>query len=237
VRVPAYSPYAVAEHTLALMMAVNRRIHKAYARVRENNFSLNGLMGFDVHGKTIGVVGTGKIGQIFCSLMSGFDCNIIAYDPYPKQELVAKGVTYVELDEIFERSHVISLHCPLTEDSRHLIDAAALEKCRDDMVLVNTSRGALVDASAIIDVLKIGKIGAVALDVYEEESGIFYEDCSDQIIQDDVLMRLMTFPNVLITSHQAFFTKEAMKNICETTAENLTAYAAGKDLVNEVAQD
>jgi len=234
VRVPAYSPYAVAEHTLALLLAVNRRIHKAYARVRENNFSLNGLMGFDVHGKTIGVVGTGKIGQIFCSLVSGFGCEVIAYDPYPNAELIEKGVKYVELEELLKRSHVISLHCPLTPESHHLINDRSLKLCRDDLVLVNTSRGPLVDASALIKSLKKKKIGAVALDVYEEESGIFFEDHSDEVVQDDVLMRLMTFPNVLITSHQAFFTKEALDNICETTAENIAAFEAGQPLVNEV---
>jgi len=234
VRVPAYSPYAVAEHTLALLLAVNRRIHKAYARVRENNFSLNGLMGFDIHGKTIGVVGTGKIGQVFCDLISGFGCEVIAYDPYPNETLIQKGVKYVELDELFKRSHIISLHCPLTPDSHHLINKKSLSLCRDDLMLVNTSRGPLVDASALIKTLKKKKIGAVALDVYEEESGIFFEDHSDEVIQDDVLMRLMTFPNALITSHQAFFTKEALMNICETTADNITAFEAGEALVNAV---
>ena len=233
-RVPAYSPFAVAEHTLALLLAVNRRIHKAYARVRENNFSLDGLMGFDIHGKTIGVIGTGKIGRVFCGLMSGFGCEILAYDPYPNEELMGKCVTYVGLEELMRRSHVISLHCPLTPESRHLINAESLKLCRDDMILVNTSRGALVDASALIGSLKSSSIGAVALDVYEEESGIFFEDLSNQVIQDDVLMRLMTFPNVLITSHQAFFTKEAVMNISETTAMNLTAYEAGDALVNAV---
>ncbi len=234
VRVPAYSPHAVAEHTLALLLAVNRRIHKAYARVRENNFSLNGLMGFDVHGKTIGVVGTGKIGQIFCNLISGFGCEVIAYDPYPNEELIKKGVKYVELEELFKRSHVVSLHCPLTPESHHLINKKTLKMCRKDLVLVNTSRGPLVDASALIKSLKKGRIGAVALDVYEEEAGIFFEDLSDQAVQDDVLMRLMTFPNVLITSHQAFFTKEALVNICETTARNISDFEAGRELVNEV---
>ncbi|GAA5494419.1 D-lactate dehydrogenase [Rubritalea halochordaticola] len=234
VRVPEYSPYAVAEHALALLLAVNRHIHKAYARVRENNFALHGLMGFDLKGKTIGVIGTGKIGRVFCDLLSGFGCEVIAYDPYPNEELSSRGVEYVELPELMQRSKVISLHCPLTPETHHLINDESLGLCSDGVVLVNTSRGALVDSKALIRALKSKKVGAVALDVYEEEAGIFFEDLSDQVIEDDVLMRLMTFPNVLMTSHQAFFTQEAMVNIADTTAANVRAFIAGEPLVNEV---
>ncbi len=234
VRVPEYSPYAVAEHALALLLAVNRHIHKAYARVRENNFSLGGLMGFDLHGKTVGVVGTGKIGQVFCRLLSGFGCEILAFDPNENDELKAQGVKYVSLDELLHRSKVISLHCPLMPETHHLMDEAAFAKCEEGVVLVNTSRGALVDGKALIEALKSGKIGAVALDVYEEESGIFFEDLSDQIIEDDILMRLMTFPNVLITSHQAFLTEEALHNIAKTTAESIQAFVAGDELQHRV---
>lgn len=231
-RVPEYSPYAVAEHALALLLAVNRHVHKAYVRVRENNFSLNGLMGFDLRGKTIGVIGTGKIGRVFCELLSGFGCEVLAYDPYPYVGLT--GVKYVALDELLERSKVISLHCPLMPETYHLMDAEAFAKCQDGVVLVNTSRGALVDSKALVQALKSKKVGAVALDVYEEEGGIFFEDLSDVVIEDDVLMRLMTFPNVLITSHQAFFTVEALQKIAQVTKENLRAFANGDELVNAV---
>jgi len=232
VRVPEYSPYAVAEHAMALLLAVNRHVHKAYARVRENNFSLNGLMGFDLKGKTIGVVGTGKIGRVFCGLLSGFGCEVLAYDPYPSEGL--EGVRYVDLGELLEKSKVISLHCPLTPETQHLMDDAAFDRCEDGVVLVNTSRGALVDSKALVRALKSKKVGAVALDVYEEEEGIFFEDLSDVVIEDDVLMRLMTFPNVLITSHQAFFTREALVKIAEVTVGNLRAWRDGGELVNEV---
>lgn len=233
-RVPEYSPYAVAEHALALLQSVNRHIHKAYVRVRENNFALNGLLGFDLRGKTVGVVGTGKIGRVFCQLLSGFSCEILAYDPHPDEKLQQSGVKYVDLPELLARSKVISLHCPLLPATKHLMDDKAFETCQDGLVLVNTSRGALVDSRALIRALKSKKIGAVALDVYEEEGGIFFEDLSDSVIEDDVLMRLMTFPNVLITSHQAFFTDEAMRNIAETTADNVRAYKNGTPLTNEV---
>lgn len=234
VRVPEYSPYAVAEHALALLLAVNRHIHKAYVRVRENNFTLHGLMGFDLRGKTVGVIGTGKIGKVFCDLLTGFGCEVIAHDPFPNAELVNRGVSYVELPELMHRSKVISLHCPLTPSTHHIIDDETLAFCEEGVVLVNTSRGALVDSKALIRALKSKKVGAVALDVYEEEAGIFFEDLSDQVIEDDTLMRLMTFPNVLITSHQAFFTREAMENIAATTAVNIRAFAVGQELKNEV---
>lgn len=227
-RVPEYSPYAVAEHTLALLLALNRHIHKAYTRVRDGNFALEGLMGFDLHGKTIGVIGTGKIGHIFCRLLSGFGMKIMAYDPCPHPDLEASGVEYASLDQIYSAADIISLHCPLTPETHHLIDAESLSKCRDGLYLINTSRGGLIDAAAAIQYLKNGKIGGLALDVYEEESGLFFENLSDSIVGDDTLMRLTTFPNVLITSHQAFFTREALDNIAKVTAENLDGYQQGE---------
>lgn len=226
-RVPEYSPHAVAEYCLALLLAANRHIHKAYSRVREGNFELKGLLGFDLHGKTVGVVGTGRIGRIFCKLLSGFGCRILAHDPYPHEEAVEAGAEYVDLGRLLAESHVITLHCPLTPETYHLIDDAALEQCRDGVLLVNTSRGGLVDTEAVIRHLKSRKIGGLALDVYEEESGIFFENLSDEVIDDDVLMRLMTFPNVLVTSHQAFFTAEALANITRVTVSNLDAFSRG----------
>lgn len=236
-RVPEYSPHAVAEYCLALVLAANRHIHKAYSRVREGNFELKGLLGFDLKGKTVGVVGTGKIGRIFCQLLGGFGCRILAHDPYPNPEVIAQGIEYVSLDELLEGSHVIALHCPLTPETHHLIDDAALERCRDGVLLVNTSRGGLVHTEAVIRHLKSRKIGGLALDVYEEESGIFFENLSDEVIDDDQLMRLTTFPNVLVTSHQAFFTAEALENITRTTLGNLDAFERGdQNLLNEVRQ-
>lgn len=231
VRVPAYSPYAVAEHAMALLMTLNRKTHKAYNRVRENNFSLVGLTGFDLHGKTIGVIGTGKIGRVFIDICKGFGTRVIAYDPYPIENA---GIDYVSLDTIFEESDVISLHCPLTKESKHLINQETIQKCKKGVFLLNTSRGALIHSEALLDGIKSGQIGAAALDVYEEEADVFYEDNSDHILQDDVLARLLTMPNVLVTSHQAFLTKEALENIAETTLNNIDEYFAGEKLTNEV---
>ncbi len=233
-RVPAYSPNGVAEHAVAMLLCLNRHIHKAYNRVREGNFSLNGLMGMELYGKTVGVVGTGIIGGIFARIMVGFGCEVLAYDIAEDAKCVAAGVRYVPLDELFEKSHAISLHCPLMPATYHLIDAASLKKMRDGVFIVNTSRGALIDTEAAIAAIKSGRIGGLALDVYEEESDLFFEDLSFGIIQDDVFMRLTTFPNVLVTGHQAFFTKEALENIARTTMANLADFAAGRDCANVI---
>ncbi|MGL5098350.1 MAG: 2-hydroxyacid dehydrogenase, partial [Planctomycetia bacterium] len=226
-RVPAYSPYAVAEHAVALMLALNRKIVRAYLRVRENNFALDGLLGFDMHGKTAGIVGTGKIGEIAARILHGFGCNLLAYDPFPNDACRALGVKYVPLDELLASSDVISLHCPLTRDSHHLIGSDAIGKMKKGVMLVNTSRGALVDAAAAIEGLKSGKIGSLALDVYEEEADLFFEDLSNTMLKDDVFARLLTFPNVLVTGHQAFFTDTALRAIAETTVRNLTQFERG----------
>ena len=227
VRVPAYSPYAVAEHAVALLLALNRHIHKAYNRVREGNFSLDGLMGRDIHGKTIGVIGTGTIGQVFCRIMSGFGARVLAHDPYPNDVCVSLGVEYVELESLYAQSDVLSLHCPLTPESHHLISAQSLAMMKPGVILINTSRGGLVDTQAVIKGLKSRVIGGLALDVYEEEADLFFEDLSGQVIADDELMRLTTFPNVIITGHQAFLTHEALDNIAQTTAQNLTELENG----------
>ena len=218
-RVPGYSPEAVAEHAMALALACNRRIHKAYIKVRENNFSLTGLTGLNFHGKTAGIIGTGKIGAAMCRICHGFGMKVIAYDIYKNPDL--DFVDYTELDELLEKSDLISLHCPLTDDSYHMINSKTIKKMKDNVMLVNTSRGAIVDTPALIEALKEGKFGGVGLDVYEEEDEYFFEDRSNEIISNDELSRLLTFPNVLITSHQAFFTTEAMKAIAETTLKNL----------------
>lgn len=234
VRVPAYSPHAVAEHTLALVLALNRCIHRAYNRVREGNFSLNGLLGFDLAGKTVGVIGTGAIGAKVARIFQGFGCQVLAHDLRPDPELVDQGVLYVEPHHLLAGADIVSLHCPLTPETHHLIDAAALTRMRRGAMLVNTSRGGLVDSSALIEALKVGRVGAVALDVYEEEAHVFFEDLSNQVLQDDVLARLLTFPNVLITSHQAFFTREAMEQIAATTLCNLDDLAAGRECPNRI---
>ena len=218
VHVPAYSPYAVAEHAIALLLTSVRRIHKAYNRTREFNFSLNGLTGFDFHGKTVGVVGTGKIGRIFIDICRGFGMNVIAYDLYPAKD---SGISYVSLEELLEQSDIISLHCLLTDATRHMIDAAAIEKMKKGAVIVNTSRGGLIDAEALLEGIKARKVGAACLDVYEEESDIFFEDRSGHILNDDLLSRLISMPNVIVTSHQAFLTEEALNNIAETTVSNI----------------
>ncbi len=218
VHVPAYSPYAVAEHAIAMLLTSIRRIHKAYIRTRDFNFSLNGLTGFDLHGKTVGVVGTGKIGRIFIDICKGFGMKIVAYDKFPAKDL---GVEYVELNELFQRSDIISLHCPLNEGTYHIIDEKAIEKMKKGVVILNTSRGALIDAEALLAGIKARKVGAACLDVYEEESDVFFEDFSGHIVEDDILARLISMPNVIVTSHQAFLTEEALSNIAETTVNNL----------------
>jgi len=213
-RVPGYSPYAVAEHTAGLMLALNRKLHRAYNRVRDGNFALEGLLGFDINGKTVGAIGTGRIGTVVCKILTGFGCKILAVDPFPNEARCSLNVRYVKPDELLAQSDMITLHCPLTRENKHMIDSATLRKMRDGVMLINTSRGALIDTLAIIEALKSGKIGALGLDVYEEEEQIFFEDRSGLIISDDVFSQLLTFPNVIITGHQAFFTREALENIC-----------------------
>lgn len=230
VRVPSYSPYAVAEHAMGLILSLNRKIHKAYARTRDFNFSLNGLTGFDLYGKTAGVIGTGKIGQVFIDICRGFGMNVIAYDPKPKDI----GIEYVTTDELFRRSDIISLHCPLTEQTRYIIDADAISLMKKNALIVNTSRGRLIDSEALLKALNEQRIGGAALDVYEEESDLFFEDNSDRIVTDEVLSLLVSRPNVLITSHQAFLTEEALKNIAEITLKNLEDYFSGRPLENEI---
>ena len=231
-RVPAYSPYAVAEHAMGLLLTLNRRIHRAYIRTRDFNFSLNGLTGMDLHGKTVGIVGTGKIGQCFASICEGFGMRVLAYDPYPNTSL---GLDYVPLEDLLRRSDVISLHCPLTKDNYHMIDEKAIRAMKPGVMFVNTSRGALVESEALLEGLLSGKIRGAGLDVYEEEADMFYEDNSSQIIQDDVLSRFLVLPNVLITSHQAFLTEEALSEIAATTLNNLDDYFAGRPLKNEIS--
>ena len=231
VRVPAYSPYAVAEHAMALLLTSIRRIHKAYIRTRDFNFSLNGLTGFDLHGKTVGVVGTGKIGRIFIDICRGFGMKIIAYDKFPAKD---SGIDYVELDELFSCSDIISFHCPLTEDTYHLISRETVGQLKKGVVLLNTSRGALIDAEALLEGIKSRQIGAACLDVYEEEGDVFFNDFSGHIIADDVLARLISMPNVIVTSHQAFLTEEALNNIAETTVANLLAFSNGEKSGNEL---
>ncbi|MBQ8159698.1 MAG: 2-hydroxyacid dehydrogenase [Clostridia bacterium] len=218
VHVPAYSPYAVAEHAIALLLTSVRRIHKAYNRTREFNFSLNGLTGFDFHGKTVGVIGTGKIGRIFMDICRGFGMHVIAYDRFPSPD---SGIDYVSLDELFQRSDIISLHCPLTDETRHMINASSIARMKKGVVIVNTSRGGLIDAEALLQGIKARKVGAACLDVYEEESDVFFEDRSGHILNDDLLSRLISMPNVIVTSHQAFLTEEALNNIAETSVANI----------------
>ncbi len=232
-RVPAYSPHAVAEHAVALILALNRKIHRAYARVREGNFALEGLLGFDMYGKTVGVIGTGRIGAIAAGILKGFGCRILASDPYVNPDVSAIAA-YVEIPELLAESDIVTLHCPLTPDSHHLIGMKTLWQMKRGAMLINTSRGALVDAKAAIAALKTGQLGSLGLDVYEEEADLFFEDLSDTILQDDQFARLLTFPNVLITAHQAFFTKTALENIAETTLENIAAFSLdgkGRNLV------
>ena len=224
-RVPAYSPYAVAEHAMALLLTINRRTHKAYNRTREFNFSLQGLSGFDLHGKTVGIIGTGKIGRIFADICRGFGMNILAYDRFPAQ---GSGLNYVELPELFEKSDIISLHCPLTEDTHHIINTDSIAMMKKGVTIVNTSRGGLIDTEALSTGIKEKKVGAACLDVYEEEGDLFYEDYSGHIVQDDKLVRLIAMPNVIVTSHQAFLTEEALDNIAGTTIDNLLKFSRGE---------
>ncbi|TAE19784.1 MAG: 2-hydroxyacid dehydrogenase, partial [Bacteroidetes bacterium] len=234
VRVPAYSPYSVAEHTVGLMLTLNRKIHRAYNRVKEGNFALDGLLGFDFHGLTVGIIGTGKIGEIVAQIMKGFGCKLKAFDVQKNKACEDLGVEYVSLETLFAESDVITLHCPLTPQTFHIINPDTIAQMKKGVMLVNTSRGALIDTKAVIEGLKSRKIGYLGLDVYEEEGDLFFQDLSDKVIQDDVFMRLLTFPNVLITGHQAFFTQNAMNNIAETTLQNLADFEAGKPLKNEV---
>ncbi len=229
-RVPAYSPYAVAEHTMALLLTSIRRIHKAYIRSRDFNFSLNGLTGFDLHGKTVGVIGTGRIGRVFIDICRGFGMKVLAYDKFPSDS----SVDYVSLDELFKKSDIISLHCPLTDETYHVIDEKALNKCKQGVVILNTSRGALVDAEALLAAIKSRKVGAACLDVYEEESDLFFEDNSGHILEDDTLARLISMPNVIVTSHQAFLTEEALENIAETTVKNIKGFFEKGECPNEL---
>lgn len=235
VRVPAYSPYAVAEHTVALLLTLNRKTHKAYFRTRDNNFNINGLMGFDLHGKSVGIIGVGKIGQVLIKILNGFGMKVLAYDKFPNLEMQEKlNFTFVPLEELFKKSDIISLNCPLTPETTHLINDNTISLMKNDVVIINTGRGKLIDTKALIEGLKSKKIGAAGLDVYEEESEYFFEDCSANVLTDDVLARLLSFNNVLITSHQAFFTKEAVTNIAETTLSNISDYFFENKKSNEV---
>ncbi len=233
-RVPAYSPHAVAEHAVALILTLNRKTHKAYNRVREGNFSLVRMEGFDLFGRTVGVIGTGRIGQAFCDIMLGFGCKVLAYDKFPSEALQAKGVNYVEKEVLFADSDILSLHCPLTPETHHLINGDRLAQMKKGAMLINTSRGGLVDTQAVIASLKHGRLGYLGLDVYEQEEKLFFRDLSETIIEDDTIARLMSFPNVLITAHQAFFTRNALTQIAQTTLQNIADFEAGKPLVNEV---
>ena len=238
VRVPAYSPHAIAEYTVGLILAVNRKINKAYVRTREGNFSINGLMGVDLYGKTAGIIGTGKIGQILIKILKGFDMKVIAYDLFPNQKVAEElGFEYVSLDELYANSDIISLNCPLTKDTQYMINRRSMLKMKDGVILVNTGRGQLIDSADLVEALKDKKVGAVALDVYEEEENYFFQDKSTQVIEDDILGRLLSFYNVLITSHQAYFTKEAVEAITVTTLNNIKDFVEGKPLVNEVPQN
>lgn len=223
-RVPAYSPHAVAEHAVGLILTLDRHLHRAVARTRDHNFALDGLMGFDLFGKTVGVVGTGRIGEVFCRIMLGFGCRVLASDPAPSEACRAMGVEYTGFDALCERSDIVSLHCPLTPQTRHLVNADALARMRPGAMLINTSRGGLVDTRAVIGALKVGRLGALGIDVYEEEGDVFFKDVSESVLHDDVLARLLTFPNVVVTAHQAFFTREAMHNIVRTTLDNIERF-------------
>jgi D-lactate dehydrogenase len=234
-RVPAYSPYAVAEHAVALILALDRRTHRAWNRVREGNFALDGLLGFDLHGRTVGIVGIGRIGAVFARIMAGFGCRLLAHDPLPNDEVRALGAEYVDLRTLYGSADIIALHAPLTTETHHLVDRERLALVRPGVMIVNTSRGGLIDTEAAIEALKDGRIGYLGLDVYEEEEALFFEDLSGEVIHDDTFARLLTFPNVLITAHQAFFTEEALRAIAETTIENLTAFERDGAPRHEVA--
>jgi len=235
VRVPAYSPYAVAEHALALIMALNRKTHKAYNRTRDNNFNINGLVGFDLHGKTAGIIGAGKIGRIMIDLLKGLGMRVLAFDSWKDEKYAtSKGFEYAELDQIYREADIISLHCPLTKESNHMINSKTIGQMKKNVMIINTSRGHLINTSALIDGLKTGKVGYAGLDVYEEESEYFFEDFSTAMLMDDVLARLLTFNNVLVTSHQAFLTTEALENISSTTMESIKSFFENEELKNEI---
>lgn len=238
VRVPAYSPYAIAEYTVGMILALNRKIHKAYVRTREGNFSINGFMGFDLYKKTVGIIGAGKIAQILIKILKGFGTKVIAYDPYPNEK-VAKELEFefVDLDTLYKESDIISLNCPLTKETKYIINRESMNKMKDGVMIVNTGRGMLIDSIDLIETLKDKKIGSAALDVYEEEEEYFFEDMSNKVIEDDILGRLLSFHNVLITSHQAYFTEEAVEAITKTTLDNIKDFAEGKELINEVPQN
>ena len=235
VRVPAYSPYSIAEYTMGMILALNRKIHKAYVRTREGNFSISGLMGFDLNEKTAGIIGAGKIAQILIKILKGFGMRVIAYDPYPNYEKAKElGFEFVDLDTLYKESDIISLNCPLTKETQYIINRNSMSKMKDGVMIVNTGRGMLIDSADLIEALKDKKVGAAALDVYEEEAEYFFEDLSDKVIEDDILGRLLSFHNVLITSHQAYFTQEAVEAITKTTLDNIKDFIEGKPLVNEV---
>ncbi|MEP3477637.1 MAG: 2-hydroxyacid dehydrogenase [Fuerstiella sp.] len=234
VRVPAYSPYAVAEHTVGLMLSLNRKLHKAYHRIREGDFRLNGLLGFDMHGRTVGIVGTGKIGECVAKILSGFGCRLLGFDQQPNLACEQLGMEYVPLNQLLSNSDIVTFHCPLNPDTHHMVNETSIEQMKTGVMLINTSRGGLIDTAATIDGLKSGKIGWLGIDVYEEEADLFFEDFSDSVIRDDVFSRLGTFPNVMITGHQAFFTSDAMTQISQTTLQNLSDIEAGKDCFNSV---
>ncbi|SNB61680.1 D-lactate dehydrogenase [Arboricoccus pini] len=233
-RVESYSPYAVAEFAVGLILALNRKIHRAYNRTREGNFELDGLLGFDLRGRRVGVIGTGKIGRVFASIMQGFGCEIVGFDPFPNPAFEALGGHYLTSAELMATSDIVSLHCPLTDATRHIVDAEALAQARPGLLLINTSRGGLVDTLAAIEALKAGRIGGLGIDVYEQEASLFFRDHSSDVIGDDVIQRLVSFPNVIVTGHQAFFTREAIDTICATTLANVRAFEAGEPLLNEV---
>ncbi|CAL1521570.1 2-hydroxyacid dehydrogenase [Chitinophaga sp. MM2321] len=235
VRVPAYSPHAVAEHAVALLLGLNRKIYKSYNRIRDGNFTLNGLEGFDLYGKTIGVIGTGNIGAVFCHIMLGFGCKVLAYDIHNNEDLIKAGVQYVAVGTILSSADVISLHCPLTAETKHLVNAHTIAEMKQGVTIINTSRGGLIDTKAVVEALKNGHIGALGIDVYEQEEQLFFQNFSGSIIQDDVLSRLTTFPNVLVTAHQGFFTKEALTQIAVITLQNISDFEKGGTLLNEVA--
>ncbi|WP_300331111.1 2-hydroxyacid dehydrogenase [Fusobacterium sp.] len=238
VRVPAYSPYAIAEYTIGMILSLNRKIHKAYVRTREGNFSINGLMGFDLYGKTVGIIGAGKIAQILIKILKGFGTKVIAYDPYPNEKVAKElGFEFVDLDTLYANSDIISLNCPLTKDTKYIINRNSMNKMKDGVMIVNTGRGMLIDTVDLIEALKDKKIGAAALDVYEEEEDYFFEDMSNKVIEDDILGRLLSFHNVLVTSHQAYFTEEAVEAITNVTLNNIKDFIEGKELVNEVPQN
>jgi D-lactate dehydrogenase len=234
VRVPAYSPYAVAEHAAGLVLMLNRKLHRAYNRVRDGNFALDGLLGFDLHGKTVGIIGTGRIGACVARIFHGFGCRLVAHDPYRNPEVEALGATYTGIDELLGQADIVSLHAPLTADNRHLINSARIARCKRGAMIVNTSRGGLIDTAAAIDGLKSGQLGGLAIDVYEGEADLFFEDRSQAIIHDDLFTRLLTFPNVVVTAHQAFFTREALGNIAEVTLSNLIQLERGEVCPNAV---